>query len=305
MPPIKRLFLAIIAVFLFTTECTNQSVVDGTSTTEIEPEASGEELPPPIDVCEPLDISGVAFPRQEYVKEPRAMMEAELIGTLVLIDGCLQIDSLYGDGAVIPVWPAEYTIVTEGDSYAILDGDGNPLIREGEEVYMGGGEGNESGMLECVQQQIPNSCSGKFWFVGDGVRPNLRFDSELFNLSLITTTERTAILLQKKPILDEWKESPSTITGKFVLYTPSRCPRIHNETGMTNYLPIWPPGYTMEFMDGKLAVMDKSGTIIASEGDELTLSGGGIPHSWNSDEYRQLYYNLPGDCHAPHWIVGE
>ena len=180
-----------------------------------------------------------------------------------------------------------------------------PLIRSGEEVYMGGGEGNDTGMLECVRHQIPDFYSGKFWYVGDGVRPNLRFDSELFNLSVITTTERTAILLEKKPILDEWKESPTSITGKFVLYTPSRCPRIHSESGMTNFLPIWPPGFTMEFIDGKLAVMDESGTVLATEGDELTLSGGGIPHSWDTDEYRQMYYNLPGDCYAPHFIVGD
>ena len=290
---------------MFIAACTNQSVVDGISNTEIQPEASDEEIPPPIDVCEPFDIPRVAFPRQEYMEGSRAMMAAELVGKLALVDGCLQVDSLYGDGTIIPVWPAEYTIASEGDSLVIFDGDGNPLIREGEEVYMGGGEGSESGMLECVQQQLPDSCNGKFWYVGDGVRSNLRFDSELFNLSLITTTDRTAILLEKKPILDEWKGSPSTISGKLVLYTPSRCPRIQSESGTKNYLPIWPPGYSMEFTNGKLVLIDESGSMIATEGDELTLSGGGIPHNWESEEYRQLYYNLPGDCHAPHWIIDK
>ncbi len=305
MSLIKQMFFIVIAVLIFTAACTNQPVVDETSITEIDPEALDKESPPLIDVCEALDIPGVVFPRQEYVEEPRAMMAAELIGKLELIDGILQVESLYGDGRVIPVWPAEYTIVVEGDTYVVLDGDGTPLIRSGEEVYMGGGEGNDTGMLECVRQQIPESYGGKFWYVGDGVRPNLQFDSELFNLSLITTTERTAVLLEKKPILDEWKESSSTITGKFVLYTPSRCPRLHNEEEMTSYLLIWPPGYMMEFNDSKLSIMDESGTVIATEGDELTLSGGGIPDSWNSDEYRQMYYNLPGDCHAPHFIVGD
>ena len=164
------------------------------------------------------------------------------------------------------------------------------------------------GMLECVRQQIPGSYTGNFWYVGDGVRPNLIFDNELFNLSVITSTEKTALLLTKKPILDEWKGFPDTISGKFVLFFPMRCPRIHSETGMsmTDYLPIWPPGYTMEFNDaGELQIKDTVGTIIATEGDELTLSGGGIPHRWNSDEYRQLSYNLPQDCHAPHFIVDK
>jgi hypothetical protein len=74
---------------------------------------------------------------------------------------------------------------------------------------------------------------------------------------------------------------------------------------MTDYLPIWPSGYNMEFKDNKLIVMDETGNVIASEGDELTLYGGGIPHSWESEEYRQLNYNIPGDCYPPYWIVGE
>jgi hypothetical protein len=222
-----------------------------------------------------------------------------------LKDGCLQIESLYGDGFINPVWPAEYTLTYEDDKLTIFDGAGNPLIREGEEVYMGGGEGSEKGMLECVRKQLPVSCSGKFWYVGDGVRPNLRFDSELFNLSLITSTERTAILLQKISILDDWKETPSTITGKLVLYTPMRCPRIQSESGMSNYLPIWPQGYSLEISNGLIGIMDETGNLVAREGDELTLSGGGIPDSWDSEEYRQLYYELPGDCLAPYFIVDK
>ena len=172
---------------------------------------------------------------------------------------------------------------------------------------MGGGEGSELSLLGCVRRQLPKKCSGKFWYVGDGVRPNLRFDSDLFHLSVITSTERSAILLEKRPILDEWKELPSTISGQLVLYTPSRCPRLFSESGMTrtDYVPIWPSGYNMEFKDNKLIVKDETGNVIASEGDELTLSGGGIPHSWESEEYRQLSYNIPGDCYAPYWIVGE
>jgi hypothetical protein len=270
------------------------------------PTAERTELPPPIDVCESLNIPGVAFPRQEYVEGPREMGAAELVGKLELVEGCLQVDSLYGDGRIIPVWPAEYTLSNEDDGLIILDGDGNLLIREGEEVYMGGGEGSDSGMLVCVRRQLPKTCSGKFWYVGDGVRPNLRFDSELFILNVITSTERTAILLQKKPILDEWKGALSTITGKFVLYYPMRCPRIHDENGITNVLPIWPQGYIMEFNDdGKLQIKDETGKLIAKEGDELTLPGGSIPHSWESEEYRQMYFNLPGDCHAPHFIVSK
>jgi hypothetical protein len=54
-----------------------------------------------------------------------------------------------------------------------------------------------------VQEQLPKTATGKYWYVGEGVRPNLRFDSELFDLKVISETERTVIQLRKKTILDE------------------------------------------------------------------------------------------------------
>jgi len=309
MSKVRYLFFAITMFgLLFEIACTPDSISTAKPETESQSDRQPEILATTsgfIDVCEPLDVSEVAFPRQEYIEGPRDVMAAEIIGTLQLKNGCLQIDSLYGDGFVIPVWPAEYSLTYEDATLTIFDGDGNPLIREGEEVYMGGGEGSEKGLLECVHQQIPASCSGKFWYVGEGVRPNLNFDSELFNLNLITATDRTAILLQKMPILDEWKGDPTSITGKLVLYTPMRCPRIQSESGTSDFMPIWPQGYSLEFMEDNIEIRDKTGNLIAREGDELSLFGGGIPHRWDSDEYRQLYYELPGDCHAPYFIVDE
>jgi hypothetical protein len=303
--PINPLVLLTL-ILMAATACASKIEPTPEKTSDSPPLPETIEAAPPIDVCEPLDVPGVAFPRQEYVAGPREMGAAELIGKLELVDGYLQVDS-YGDGWIIPVWPAEYTLAYKDSVLTIFDGDGNPLIREGEEVYMGGGEGYDGGLLNCVRQQLPDTFNRKFWYVGDGVRPNLRFDSDLFHLSVITSTERMAILLEKRPILDEWIESPSTISGKFVLYTPSRCPRLFYESGMTriDYLPIWPSGYNMEFKDNKLIIKDETGNIIASEGDELTLSGGGIPHSWESGEYRHLNNNIPGDCYPPYWIVGE
>jgi len=308
MSKIMDLFFTMTMLGLFLmVACTGNSVSTAPAETDNKSTIQSEALSDPskrIDVCEPLAAPGVAFPRQEFTEGPREVMEAELVGKLLFLDGCLQIDSLYGDGNVIPVWPAEFTLKVEGDTLIILDGDGNPVIREGEEVYMSGGEGSDYGLLDCVRQQLPETCRGRYWYVGEGVRPNLRFDSDLFSLSLITSTQRTAILLQKMPILDEWTEKPSTITGKLVLYTLMRCPRIQSSDN-SDFMPIWPPGYAMGFNNGKVEIRNKSGKVIVREGGEITLLGGLIPHSWESEEYRQLYHELPGDCQAPYWIVSE
>lgn len=297
--------LVIMSGLLLTAACVDHQNINETTSSDSETQGSDEKITQIIDVCEPLNVSGVVFPRQEYVEGPREMMAAELIGKLELVDGYLQVDSLYGDGRIIPVWPAEYTLAYEDYVLTIFDGDGNPLIRVGEEVYMGGGEGYGSGLLECVRQQLPDSYKGKFWYVGDGVRPNLPQDSELVQFEVITGAERTAILLHKQPILDEWIEEPSVTTGILRFYFPHRCPRIKSESGLTDYLPIWPPDYSLQMVDGLVEIRNASGELVAREGEEVVLQGGGPPHSWDSEQYRQLHYNTPGDCFGPYWIVSQ
>jgi hypothetical protein len=200
-----------------------------------------------FDVCAPSPVPGVSFPRQEPVEGIRATMEAELIGDLVLVDGCLRVNAIHGDTSYLPVWPPEYTLQAVGDEIQVLDGEGQVVARVGQEVYMGGGEGSAAAMPDCVREQLPAGCTGPYWIVGTGVRPNLRRDSELFSLDVISTTERSLLFLRKKPVLDDWAEEDGLLTGK--------------------------------------------------------LEGGKIPVSWDSERYRQLYYELPGDCNGPYWIV--
>lgn len=257
-----------------------------------------------IDICAPSPVTGVAFPRQQPVEGVRAMMAAELTGELVLVDDCLRINSIYG-GTVLPVWPAEFTLRGENDEIQILDGNGQVVARVGEEVYMGGGEGSPEALADCVREQLPAACTGPYWIVGGGVRPNLRRDSDLFSVEVIPATEGSLLLLHKKPVLDEWAEGDSEIIGQLVLYHPDRCPRVRSEDGLTNYVPLWPPDYGARFRNGAAEMVDGSGNVVARVGETLSLSGGPITVDWNSEMYRQLRQELPGDCHGPYWVVRD
>jgi len=258
-----------------------------------------------IDICATPAVPGVAFPRQGPVEGPRVVMEAQLIGELVLVDGCLRIDSIHGTESLLPIWPPEFGLAAEGDEIQVLDGEGQVVARVGEEVYMGGGGGSATGLAGCVREQLPAACSGPYWIVGDGVRPNLRRDSDLFTLEVVETPARSFFLLHKEPVLDGWIEGESQTSGKLVLWDYDRCPRLFNENGLGDYLPLWPPGYGATEEDGVIAIVDGSGQVVARVGDEVVLGGGPIPHSWDSEEYRRLYHELPGDCYPPYWIVGE
>jgi hypothetical protein len=258
-----------------------------------------------VDICATPAVPDVAFPRQAPVEGIREVMEAELIGELVLDNGCLRVNSIYGDGSILPVWPPEFTLGAENDVLQVLDGTGQVVARVGEEVYMGGGEGLSRAMAQCMRQQLPAACTGPYWIVGDGTRPNLQRDSDLFSIEVITKPERSLLLLHKKAILEEWADSDSSISGKLVLYEPHRCPRVQSDSGLIDYLPLWPHDYDARIQNGEIEIVNGLGQVAARVGETVHLNGGKIPLDWNSEQYRQLYNKLPGDCTGPYWIVGD
>jgi len=256
-----------------------------------------------IDVCAPPSVPGVSFPRQEPVEGMRATMAAELIGDLVLVDGCLRVNSIYGDVSYLPVWPPEFTLRAEGDEIQVHDGDDQVVARVGQEVYMSGGEGAAASIPDCVREQLPAACTGPHWTVGDTVRPNLRHDSELFSLDVISTADQSLLFLGWKPVLGEWATGDAHIVGKLVLYDYQRCPRVVSKDGLTDYVPLWPLDYGAQIEGDAVEILDGAGQVVARVGEETVLAGASIPMVWDSEAYQRLRRELPGDCHGPYWIV--
>ncbi len=256
-----------------------------------------------IDVCATPAVPGVAFPRQAPLVS--VFMEAQLIGELLLVDGCLRVKDIYNGDSFLPIWPPEFTLGAENDQLQVLDGRGQVVAHVGEEVYLGGGEASSPSLPDCVRQQLPASCSGPYWIVGMGVRPNLRRDSELFALEVISTMQRPFFLLHKQPVLDEWAEADSPATGRLVLWDGQRCLRVVSDSGLTDYLLLWPADYGARVENDQIEILDGSGQVVARVGETVRLGGGKIPVDWDVEEYRRLYYELPGECHGPYWIVGD
>jgi hypothetical protein len=104
-------------------------------------------------------------------------------------------------------------------------------------------------------------------------------------------------------VLDEWAEGDALLIGKLVLYDYQRCPRVTSDSGLTDYLLLWPPDYGARVENGEVEIVDGAGQVVARVGEEVRLGGGAIPVDWDSEKYRQLYHELPGDCHGPYWIA--
>jgi hypothetical protein len=245
-------------------------------------------------------VPGIAFPRQKPTEGFRESMLAQLIGTLRLEGACLQVQPL-GGGVLLPIWPPEFTLRVEGEQVLVIDGQGQVAARAGQEVYMAGGYVGVSD--EWVLQQIPAACRGEYFVVGNEVRPNLRYDSDLFALDVVSTTQQTALFLRYKPALDEQMADGGEIAGKLVVYDYSRCLHLQTEQGPGTVTLLWPSDWSVHASDGELVVVDGTGQAVARVGNEVSLRGRAIPQDMDFAGYRQLVDELPGDCTGLSWLV--
>jgi len=244
-------------------------------------------------------VPGIAFPRQKPAEGFREYMMAQLVGTLRLEGACLYVQSLGGEN-LLPIWPPEFTLRMEGDLVLVIDGEGQVAARAGEEVYMSGGGG---GADEWVLQQIPPACRGEYFVVGNEVRPNLRYDSDLFALDVVSDTARTVLFLRYKPALDEQVVDAVSASGKLVAYDYRRCLHLQTDWGPGEVMLLWPADWSVRVDGETIAVLDGTGQVVARMGDEVRLRGRAIPHDADVAIYRQLIDELPGDCIGASWLV--
>jgi len=251
-------------------------------------------------------VPGIAFPRQKPTEGIRESMTAALVATLLLDDGCLQLQSPDGQEVRVPIWPPEFTLRPSGDRAAgdevlVMDGTGEVVARTGEEVFMSGGESAVSD--PWVLQQIPPACRGAYWIVGNTVRPNLRYQSDLFVLDVLTSTEHTLFFLRQKPPLQAEVHERGTLVGTLAPPESDRCLHIWTEWGPGTVTPLWPPAWSARVEGDTVVLVDGAGQAVARTGEAVRLTGGVIPLNWDLEVIRRLFDELPGDCIGTYWIV--
>ncbi len=117
---------------------------------------------PPVNVSDiNTSTSTPFFPQQK--ENPAIYMDAQLVGELVLDDGCLRV----GDDLL--VWPHGFSLSTEDGVIQIIDDNGQPIMRVGDKIKLGGG-GCEmpSERIAKYSAELPSDrCSGPYWIVGE------------------------------------------------------------------------------------------------------------------------------------------
>jgi hypothetical protein len=94
-------------------------------------------------------------------------MMALLEGTLLEVDGCLRIeDGHYADGWLV-IWPSGSDIRVADDGIEVVNAEGKPVARVGEQLGAGGGAIENTRGMESINEMIPGmpieGCRGPYW----------------------------------------------------------------------------------------------------------------------------------------------
>jgi len=98
-------------------------------------------------------------------------LTADLVGELVVVEGCLRVNAKGSDTSYLLAWPPDFAVSMAEDTVQIVDGSGKKVaLHIGEIVYISGGEVHSTEYLdERVQQKLPANCSGPYWVVGSEI----------------------------------------------------------------------------------------------------------------------------------------
>lgn len=106
-------------------------------------------------------VASLFFPQQTLTNPPNDVMNALLIGKLIVRDDCLRVINEGGISYLV-IWPSDATLQITNDVIEILDQNGQPIAQVGGRVELGGGESS----IFQLREPIPESCSGPYWVVG-------------------------------------------------------------------------------------------------------------------------------------------
>jgi len=138
-------------------------------------EPLGNDLP-----FEVIPDDSIYFPQLKT--RSTSFMEALLIGSLEVENGCLLAYQEGSDRPITIVWQTDHFLNNNEGSIEMLDRDGKVVARVGETIYLGGGE---IGRIEDdkLQAPIPEHCSSSpLWLMGEFLPeeyiPNVTGESE-------------------------------------------------------------------------------------------------------------------------------
>ena len=83
------------------------------------------------------------------------------------------------------------------------------------------------------------------------------------------------------------------------------CLRVDARESSTDYIPIWPNGFSLRDENGIVEVLNEQGQVVARVGEEIQAGGGGIPRDSDMSWILPLAKPLPELCPGQYWAIGQ
>ncbi len=113
-----------------------------------------------------VNVSSVPF--FPTAKEPATLYMQALLSDkpeeLIIKDGCLRA------GGYLLVWPYGFSVYTEDGVIQIIDNNGQPIMRVGDKIRLGGGGGTSEHIAQYSAELPSDRCSGPYWIVGEVIQ---------------------------------------------------------------------------------------------------------------------------------------
>ena len=114
-------------------------------------------------------------------------------------------------------------------------------------------------------------------------------------------TSKTIFFPRQEKTDGERAVMEALIYGTLVL--ADNCIRVDYDEAEVSYLLIWPPDFDISIENGTIEILNGDGEIVAHIGDRVRISGGEIHLLSMLD--KPVQEQVPPQCIAPYWIIGE
>lgn len=130
----------------------------------------GDGQPVEFAVPEPVEGIYIAIHKPEFGGMDRD--DVEFSGTLLLIDGCLVIESEWYDGLVLPIWNSDHRLQVLGDDIAVVNGNGEVVAKVDQPIWSGGSVSMfRREISEDLYYPVPDTCRMTHTWRAIGVQP--------------------------------------------------------------------------------------------------------------------------------------
>ena len=251
-------------------ECAGPYVLVGDEVTAFDPNNEPTELR--------LSDPDLIFPRQTTtIGSVRELLTAAGFGELALNGHCLGLK----DGETI-IWPAGFTPHVDQGVVQVRNGAGRTIAKVGDRIASGGGF-SSSGYGDCP--------GGRFGIHSIKVLPDVEvyFPKQDGTLGIDQEMEHFVgkLVVERRCLMVD-----AAIRVKDRVIMPGG-----------RYLLIWPDTFSLSMNDKDAGIVDATGRVVASVGDEIQFSAVSVSYQEAMD-HSGLREITPA-CSGPYWVVGD